>query len=311
MSVPARPKVACWALLAAFGCAEHAPPTVSSGPLPAGLAARAANEDIRLTSIARIARTQGITPQAARERAITDALFAAAVRENPSDRARVTAAERGVLARALLDGIRSDALALGPPTDEEVQKLTEQRWPELDRPPSFRTTHAVVLVKKPADDAPARELARELARAVSGAKDSDDFIARAQAVPKQGLELTAERLPPVTSDGRIWSPEERPPKPINGSLDLDFTRAAVALVSPGDQSAVVKSAFGYHVIRLDERYPELRVPLEERRSLLAPELQSRRAKRDLDALMTRLRAQTAVATERAADALTALVPVEP
>jgi parvulin-like peptidyl-prolyl isomerase len=73
----------------------------------------------------------------------------------------------------------------------------------------------------------------------------------------------------------------------------------------------VKSSFGYHVIRLDERYPEHRVPLEERRSLLAPEIQSHRAKLELDALMARLRAQTAVATERAAEALTALVRVEP
>jgi peptidyl-prolyl cis-trans isomerase C len=297
-------------LVAALGCAEHAPP-VTSGPLSSGVAARAGTENIPLSSVARIARAQGITPKAAREHAITDALFAAAVRQNPNDAPRVAAAERGVLARALLDGIRADALALGPPTDDELQKLTDQRWPELDRPPSARTTHAVVLVKKPADDAPARELARELARAVSGAKDSDDFIARARAVPKQGLEVTAERLPPVTPDGRLWSHEDRPPKPIDGSLDLDFTSAAVALERPGEQSAIVKSAFGYHVIRLDERYPELRTSLDERRSLLTPEIQSRRAKRELDALMTRLRAQTAVTTERAAEALTALVPVGP
>jgi peptidyl-prolyl cis-trans isomerase C len=310
MSARPRPRAACLALLAVFGCAEHVPP-VASGPLPAGLAARAGTEDIRLSSVARIARAQGITPKAARERAITDALFAAAVRQNPSDAPRVAAAERAVLARALLDGIRDEAVAHGPPTDAEVQKLTEQRWPELDRPPSVRTTHAVVLVKKPADDGPARALAEDLARAVSGAKDSDDFIARAKAVPKQGLEITAERLPPVTPDGRLWSPEERPPKPIDGSLDLDFTRGAVALVTPGEQSPVVKSSFGYHVIRLDERYPELRLSLEERRTLLAPEIQAHRAKLELDTLMARLRAQTAVATERAAEALTALVPVEP
>jgi len=311
MSVRPRPKAACLALLAALGCAEHAPPPVASGSLPPGVAARAGTEEIRVSSIARIARAQGITPQAARERAITDALFAAAVRQNPRDAPRVAAAERSILARALLDGIRADALALGPPTDDEVQKLTDPRWPELDRPASVRTTHAVVLVKKPADDAPARDLARELARAVAGAKDSADFIARAQALPKHDLEVKAERLPPVTPDGRLWTPEERPPKPIDGSLDLDFTRAAVALANPGDLSPVVKSSFGYHVIRLDERYPEVRMSLDERRALLAPEIQSRRAKRELDALMARLRSQTAVATERSAEALTALVLVEP
>lgn len=310
MSARRRPELAYVALVVALGCGEHRAPVAATGPLPAGLAARAGSEDIPLTAVARIARAQGITPKAARERAIADALFAAAVRQNPTDAPRVAAAERSILARALLDGIRDEALAHGPPTDEEVQTLTDQRWPELDRPPSFRTTHAVVLVKRPTDDAPARDLARELARAVSGAKDSDDFLARARAVPKQGLEISAERLPPVTPDGRIWDPDDEPPKPLGG-LDPDFTRAVVALAAPGDQSPVVKSAFGYHVIRLDERYPELRMSLEERRSLLAPQIQSRRAKRELDALLSHLHAETAVATERAAEALTALVPVEP
>jgi hypothetical protein len=299
------------AALAAVACGEHRPPGIVAGPLPPGLAARAGNEEIRLSSVARIARAQGIAPKAARERAISDALLAAAVRSSPGEAHRVVVAERSVLARAVVERVRDDARALGPPTDEEVRQLTEQRWPELDRPPSVRTTHAVVLVKKPSDDAPARELAAALARAVNGAKDSDDFIARARAVPKQGLEITAEPLPAVTPDGRLWDPADRVPRPLQGSLDLDFTRGASALRDRGTQSPVVKSAFGYHVIRLEERYPELRLSLEERRSALSSDILSRRGKRELDALLARLRARTPVVTERAAEALTGLVAVEP
>lgn len=299
------------ALLLAFGCGEHRAPTVAAGPLPSGLAARAGDEEIRLESVARIAQAQGIPPKTARDRAISDALFAAAVRTNPSQASRVADAERSVLARAVLERLRHDAWSLGPATDEELRQATLQRWPELDRPPSVRTTHAVVLVKKPADDAPARELAAALARAVHEAKDSDDFIARAQALPKQGLEITAERLPAVTPDGRLWDPTERVPKALTGSLDLDFTRGASALENSGDQSPVVKSAFGYHVIRLEQRYPEVRMSLDERRAELSPDILSRRGKRELDALLSRLRAQTPVETERAAEALTGLVAVEP
>jgi len=299
------------AVLTAFACGEHRAPEVATEPLPAGLAARAGDQEIRLSSVARIARAQGVAPKAARERAISDALLAAAVRTSPNEAHRVVAAERSVLARAVVERARDDAWALGPPTDQEVQELTEQRWPELDRPPSVRTTHAVVLVKQPADDGPARDLAAMLARAVTGAKDSDDFIARARAVPKQGLELTAEQLPAVTPDGRMWGAAERGPRPLQGSLDLDFTRGASALREPGEQSPVVKSAFGYHVIRLEERYPEHRLSLEERRTALTPDILSRRGKRELDALIGRLRAQTPVVTERAAEALTGLVAVEP
>ena len=299
------------ALLATLGCGEHRAPIVATGPLPAGLAARAGDQDIGLASVARIARAQGVAPKQARERAISDALFAVAVRTNPSDAPRVAAAERSVLARAVVERLRDDAQALGPPTDEELRQATLQRWPELDRPPSVSTTHAVVLVKKPADDAPARELATALARVVSGAKDTDDFIARAKTLPSQGLEITAERLPAVTPDGRLWDPTERVPRALTGSLDLDFTRGASALQRPGDQSPVVKSAFGYHVIRLDERYPELRVALEERLRELSPDILTHRSKRELDALLSRLRAQTPVETDRAAEALTGLVAVEP
>jgi hypothetical protein len=191
--------------------------------------------------------------------------------------------------------------------------LTAERWPELDRPPSVRTTHAVVLLNNPAEDGPARALAATLAAALRGATDSADFVARAQKVkdPKGALEIRAEELPPVTPDGRMWDPSERPPKALAGSLNRDFARAAHALQKPGDQTGVVKSAFGYHLILLDERYPAVDLPLEERRSELARDVVARRAKRELDALMTRLRTQTPVTMERSAEALTALISVEP
>ena len=144
-----------------------------------------------------------------------------------------------------------------------------------------------------------------------GAKNSDDFVERVEHLPKQALEVRAEQLPPVTADGRLWDPDERPPKAIEATLDLDFTRAAHELRQPGDQSGIVKSAFGYHVILLEARLPELRVPLEERRELLQNEVLARRAKPVLEALTTRMHAATPITTERAIDALTALVAVEP
>lgn len=291
---------------------RHAPP-VERGALPPGVAARAGSEDVRSASVARIATAEGIPLDEARDRAIVDALFAASVRANPSGSARVNAAERSVLARAVLERLRDDTRAEGAPTDDEVRALTAERWPELDRPPSVRTTHAVVLAKNPGDDAPARALAVTLAAAVQGAKDAGDFRERARTVkdPRGSLEVRAEDLPPVTPDGRLWDPDERPPKPLAGSLDLAFTRAAHTLAQVGDQSPVVKTPFGYHVIFLAERYPPVEVSLEERRSRLEADVLTRRAKHALDALVARLRSQTSVVTERSADALTGLIPVAP
>jgi len=288
------------------GCGQRETPATEAS-LPAGVAASVGSELVYGDTVLRIARAQGVPRREARSRAVTDALFAAAARADAAQSSRVSSAERSVLARALLEQLRDAARVAGPPTDEEVQSFTDARWPELDRPPSVRTTHLVVLVKKPEDEAPARARALELAAVVRGAKDARDFVARVEAQPKGALEVRAESLPPVTADGRLWDPSEHPPKAIEGTFDADFTRAAYALAEPGDQSGVVKSAFGYHVIRLDERIPELRVSLAERRERLADDVYSRRAKRDLDALLTKLRASTPVAAERASDALTALV----
>ncbi|HTQ03998.1 MAG TPA: peptidyl-prolyl cis-trans isomerase [Polyangiaceae bacterium] len=298
------------ALAAACGERSSAPEPARAA-LPPGVAAVAGGEQITVGTVERIARAEGVTLLEARQRGVTDALFSAAFRTDPSNAALVAGAERGALARALLERIRDDAHALGPPSDAEVRELTELRWPEFDRPPSAMTTHAVVLVKKPADDAPAKALAADLAVALKGAADGEELIRRAHAFPARGLQITAEHLPPVTLDGRVWDPNASPPTPLGGSLDLDFARAALALEHPGDQSGVVKSAFGYHVIELDRRFPELRVPLEERRRVFAADVYSGRAKRELDGLVARLRASTPVSTERAVDALTALVPVAP
>ncbi|HEY3498257.1 MAG TPA: peptidyl-prolyl cis-trans isomerase [Polyangiaceae bacterium] len=291
-------------------CAEERrPPPAVQTSLPPGVAARAGGEDVTTATVLRIAREQGVGPLEARERAITDALFAARARSTPEYRAAVSAAERAVLARALLEGIRDRARGAGPVTDAELATLTAERWVELDRPPSARVAHAVVLVKKPEDDAPARALAERLAAALRGAKDGAELVRRAKAFSAGALTITAEHLPPCTLDGRTWDSNAVPPAALGGNFDLDFARAANALEKPGDQSGVVKTAFGYHVIQLEERYPEQRESPEARRSLLWDAVIARRAKPELDALAARLRAQTRIELERAADELTALVPV--
>jgi len=286
-------------------------PEPSRGALPPGVAALVGNEEVSLATVARIAEAQRVPPEEARRRGVIDALYAAGTRADPAKQALVNEAERGVLARTVLERVRDEAQALGPPTDAEVGELTALHWPVLDRPPSSQTTHAVVLVKKPGEDAPARALAAELALVLKGASDGEELIRRARSFPKHDLEIVAEHLPPVTADGRMWDPSEQPPKALGGALDLDFARAALALTQPTEQSGLVKSAFGYHVIELDRRYPEVRVPIEERRRVLTEETYTRRAKRALDELSARLHAATPVSSERAVDALTALVPVAP
>jgi hypothetical protein len=303
------------ALLAGFllsACGEERAVVLSQAvELPPGIVARAGNEDVSAETVARIASESGVSLEVARDRAVVDALFAAGMRADPGRSAFVAASERGVLARSLLENVREKALASGPPSDAEVESQTRERWLELDRPESVRVTHAVVLTKTPADDAPARALAAQLADAVRGVTSHAEFIRRAKAVPKAALELRAEALPPVFPDGRMWEPGATPPQPRNGTLDAEFTRAAHALREPGEQSAIVKTPFGYHVILLEERLPAVKLTLEERRERLVDVVVALRAKTELDALLERLKQQTAVELPRSADELTARVLTTP
>jgi peptidyl-prolyl cis-trans isomerase C len=296
------------ALLAAFllsACGEQPAVVLSqTAELPPGIAARVGSEDVSVETVARIASVTGTSLEAARDSAVTDALFAASVRADPARSAMLAVSERGVFARALLENLREKAGAGGPPSDAEVETQTRERWLELDRPESVRVTHAVVLTKSGADDAPAAALATKLEEAVRGAETSAEFLRRANALPKASLELRAEPLPPVFPDGRMWDPAPVPPQRVSGTLDPEFTRAAHALRQPGEHSPLVKTPFGYHVIRLDERLPAVKLGFDERRERLTDVVLALRAKTELDALLESLKKQTPVELPRSVDELT-------
>jgi peptidyl-prolyl cis-trans isomerase C len=294
----------------ALSCSAESRSVVARKTLPSGVAASVGNELVLSDTVARIAAARGVELVRARELAIRDALFAAAARATRERADGVVVAERANLARRVLERFDQDADAAGPPTDAELAALTAERWVDFDRPPSVRTSHAVVRVKKPDDDAPARALAQRLAAALRGAATSAEFVERARAFPASPLEVVAEPLSPVTADGRMWEPTARPGTQLP-PVDVDYARAANALERPGEQSPLVKSAFGYHVIFLDERLPERRVTLDERRAALHGDVVVRRAKKQLDEALALLRRGTPIEIERSADSLTELVVVAP
>jgi hypothetical protein len=187
----------------------------------------------------------------------------------------------------------------------------QERWVDFNRPDAVRTTHAVVLNQDPTRDAAAREVAEKLAAALAQVPSESELIRIASAFPGEGFEVRAEALPFVTADGRVLERREIGFVAARSGFDTDFARAANALSVPGQLSGVVKSAFGYHLIRLEERALGVVVPEAELPSLLGDEVLQRRAKRARSELLERLRAATPIQIERAADELTAQVKVTP
>jgi hypothetical protein len=299
------------AALLSQACAKKQAPVVHQGTLRPGVAARVGNDDILLTTVARIARARGVTPRTARDLAVVDALFAQGARAT-SPTAKVRTAERAVFARAALEELKQRGRTPGPATDSELAALTKERWIEFDRPAAVRVTHVVVIAKTPEERAAGRTVAERVAAALEGATKSDEFEQRVQGLGTKELRVKVERLSPVTTDGRMFelATAGRPPAEV-GALDQSFTRAAHALQKPGDLSPIVETPFGFHVIFLEERMAAVQPALEERRQLLTPEIQARRSERALAEEKQRLKAGIAVEVARDVETLTALVPIGP
>ena len=70
-----------------------------------------------------------------------------------------------------------------------------------------------------------------------------------------------------------------------GKMAPEFDKAAFALTKPGEVSDVVRTQFGFHIIRLEERRPAAREPFEKVRDPLVRDIEQREA-RNRRALVT-------------------------
>jgi parvulin-like peptidyl-prolyl isomerase len=268
---------ACVALGTVVACGSR--PSISEaahGSLGRDVVARVGQVELTKSLVSSVASAQKLSPASALGLLVDDALAAAGAQRDGLDKTpEVTRAVTAAHARGVVLEIREAARDAGPPTDDEVNEVTEAHWAEVDLPERFRVIHAVVLTPKdPAREAEAKALASAIALAEAKAVDEDDFEARAKGVPSGGLEVKVERLDPFVADGRF---------PKGGSVVPEFSGPASKL-AVGATSGVVATKFGWHVIRMIERLGEHRVPFEERRRIFREEVIARRARRALDKL---------------------------
>lgn len=286
---------------------DEAEPTAA---LPPGVIAQVADTPISAELVREIVGATGREAESVVRDLVRGELFTSYVGAEEPSLLRV--AERAAYARALLDAMRADALRSGGPiTAREVDELTRARWVELSRPRSVRTAHAVALPRAPEHRDAARALAERMKDAVEGIVDPNEFADRVRAVDEEhgsptAVEVRVEALPPVAEDGRTVPvdvlDEGAPPQ-----LVPEYARAANDLQTPGAQSPVVETDYGFHVLLALEIVPEVRVAPADLRGLVHDEALSLRARPERTRLVEELREKTPIEVARNAMELTRLV----
>jgi peptidyl-prolyl cis-trans isomerase C len=180
----------------------------------------------------------------------------------------VRAARERILADALL--ARVDAPGLNRSALERMARSQYDAAPEkYMSPEQIRVSHILVSAKACDPEARAREI---LARA---RQPGADFAALAREYSDDPGSAARGGDLGLSPRGRMAPP---------------FEAAAFALKEPGDLSDLVKTEFGFHIIRLDERRPAARQPFEAVRDSLIQSLADSMARSGRQQMVDRLTA---------------------
>jgi|GEM_PF-1276693 len=270
-------------------------------PVPPGAFALVGGRTLGQGLLLRSTREQGVG--SASQALISDALMALDSSARMPERATVV--ERGILVRGLLDRLRKDALERSPVQSQELDLAAKALWAELDRPRCVRTVNIVAAVAPLANGEQEERVMRRIAQAVQGAATTDELAVRVDQVPKDGVNVTAYFVPPLTEDGRVYM--ETPADAGAGVPPADYARAAAKLTYAGQTSDVVSTSAGYHVLMAIDILPAVSVSEPERTARLERAVADRRLEPELDRLRRQLQANTTVWQNPHRAALTSLV----
>lgn len=251
-------------------------PALSADNLPAGVAARMGDAEIRLDELRGI--IDGLTPEARAQLVRNPAelqrfLRAEALRRLLAVEARGKGWDKRAEVTALLDRVREQALASsylssitrppeGFPSEAEIKTAYEQNQATFTVPRQFMLSQ-IFVVAPPESDKAAFEKARARANdlAAKAKARGADFAALARA--------NSEHAESATRGGDMgW---------LSEANLLPELREPVGALKKGEPTGPVKSSQGWHVFRLDDTRDKTVRPLAEVRDQLTAALRQRKA----------------------------------
>jgi peptidyl-prolyl cis-trans isomerase D len=161
--------------------------------------------------------------------------------------------------------IAADAIAAAiAGRGEEIAALYQEKGEEYNRPERVRARHILRTVPTGASEA-------EVARVRGEIEAAAERIAKGEAFEQVAAELSEDPGSKIRGGDLGFF--------ARGQMVKGFEDAAFAL-TPGQTSPPVKTEFGWHLIKLEERQDALTRPLEAVRDEIAKELLVREALRD-------------------------------
>ena len=170
--------------------------------------------------------------------------------QTPEFQAQLLSAKRAMLAQAAMRETIKNLTV----TDEEAKKFYDENPAMFKQPERIRARHILV--------------------------SGDEELAKVQDELKAGksFDVVAKefsRDPGSAANGGDLGEFPR------GMMVPEFEKAAFDLKNPGDVSAPVKTQFGWHIIKLEQRIPESVIPFEQIKDRLIQELKDQKTQKVL------------------------------
>ncbi len=188
----------------------------------------------------------------------------------------------------ILKKVVIDAEAKDPVTDADVEKYYRDNQKAFEKPSNVTVSHILAISSetdmktreklspeefKKRDTAAKAKIEKIYAQLKQGAK-FEDLAAKESECPSG--KATKGKLPAFSATGVMEA---------GGAMDPTFTKAAFALEKQGQISDIVKTPFGYHILRLEEKKPAQYIALDEIKDQIKAQLKNEKVEKTLKSLM--------------------------